>query len=58
MRPRAGKRRALSLETDSAGPDDDFVLELAIAGGCSFIVTYNIRDFSGAEDFGVQVVTP
>jgi putative PIN family toxin of toxin-antitoxin system len=39
-------------------PNDDFVLELAIAGGCRFIVTYNRRDFSGAEEFGVQVVTP
>lgn len=39
-------------------PDDDFVLELAIAAQCSFIVTYNRRDFSGVGDFGIQVVTP
>ena len=39
-------------------PDDDFVLELAIAARCSFIVTYNRRDFSGFGDIGIQAVTP
>jgi predicted nucleic acid-binding protein len=39
-------------------PDDDFVLELASAGGCQFIVTHNIRDFVGAERFGIALVTP
>lgn len=37
-------------------PADDFVLELAVASGCDFIVTYNRRDFAGAERFGVRVV--
>jgi putative PIN family toxin of toxin-antitoxin system len=39
-------------------PKDDMVLELAVAGGCDFIVTFNGRDFRGARDFGIQVVTP
>lgn len=39
-------------------PQDDHVLELAVAGGCQFIITHNIRDFSGSEKFGVRVVTP
>jgi predicted nucleic acid-binding protein len=34
------------------------VLELAVAGGCDFIVTYNQRDFIGAEEFGIGVLTP
>jgi len=39
-------------------PKDDMVLELAVAGGCDFIVTYNQRDFIGAEEFGIGVLTP
>src|SRR3990172_9320509 len=32
-------------------PQDDHVLVLAVESGCNFIVTHNIRDFSGAEQF-------
>ena len=39
-------------------PGDEFVLELAVAAGCRFIVTHNIKDFSGADRFGVSIVTP
>jgi putative PIN family toxin of toxin-antitoxin system len=39
-------------------PKDDMVLELAVAGGCDFIVTYNQRDFIGTEEFGIGVLTP
>jgi len=39
-------------------PQDDHVLELAVESGSDFIVTHNIRDFSGSEQFGVRVVTP
>ena len=39
-------------------PKDDFILELAVEGRCDFIVTYNVRDFVGAEKFGVAVTTP
>ena len=38
--------------------DDDMVLELAIAAQAGFIVMHNIRDFVGAERFGVGVLTP
>jgi predicted nucleic acid-binding protein len=37
---------------------DDMVLEVAVAGGCDFIVTFNRRDFQGAEVFGIRIVTP
>jgi len=37
---------------------DDMVLELAVTANCDFIVTYNKRDFQGAEHFGLRVVTP
>jgi putative PIN family toxin of toxin-antitoxin system len=39
-------------------PGDDMVLELAVRAGCDYIVTYNISDFAGAEQFGIQIVTP
>jgi predicted nucleic acid-binding protein len=37
---------------------DDMVLELASAAGCVCIVTFNARDFRGAEQFGVRVLSP
>jgi putative PIN family toxin of toxin-antitoxin system len=39
-------------------PEDDHVLEVAVAGRCDTIVTFNQRDFRGAELFGIQVLTP
>ncbi len=39
-------------------PKDDLVLEIALAGSASLIVTHNVRDFVGAESMGIQVVTP
>lgn len=38
-------------------PKDEMVLELAVKARCEYIVTYNERDFRGAEEFGVQTVT-
>jgi putative PIN family toxin of toxin-antitoxin system len=39
-------------------PNDDLVLELAVAAGCDAIVTHNIRDFAGTEQMGVRVLKP
>lgn len=38
-------------------PKDDMVLELALSGGCEIIVTYNVKDFDGVEEFGLRVMT-
>jgi len=39
-------------------PGDDMILELAVAGRCDFIVTYNIRDFKGVGQFGIKILMP
>ena len=37
---------------------DDMVLEVAVDAGCDIVVTHNVRDFAGAERFGVRALTP
>jgi len=39
-------------------PRDDHVLELAVEAGCETIVTHNVKDFAGAEQFGIRIVGP
>ncbi len=39
-------------------PKDDMVLEVAVASGCSYIVTFNVKDFYGSKQFGVHTVSP
>jgi predicted nucleic acid-binding protein len=39
-------------------PGDDMVLELAVKAGCTFIVTFNQKDFAGCERFGIDAITP
>ena len=38
--------------------DDDMVLEAALSGGCTTIVTFNRRDFVGIESLNLEVITP
>jgi predicted nucleic acid-binding protein len=39
-------------------PRDDMVLEVAVAGQCDCIVTYNKKDFAEAKSFGLELLTP
>lgn len=40
-------------------PDDDMILELAVAGNCDSILTFNIKDFAKVEDvFSIKIITP
>lgn len=39
-------------------PGDDMVLETAVAARVGYIITHNTKDFTGAERFGVRIVTP
>ena len=36
--------------------NDEMVLELAVAAQCEYIITYNQRDFGGADKFGIRVM--
>jgi len=37
---------------------DEMVLEAAVAGGAECLLTFNLKDFRGAERFGINVLTP
>lgn len=39
-------------------PRDDLVLELAVEAQASCIVTHNLRDFAGSEQFGIDAISP
>ena len=39
-------------------PDDDMVLECAVASSSRYIVTHNVKDFKKAPLLGVQAITP
>lgn len=42
-------------ETD---PDDDMLIEAAVAGECDAIISFNTRDLTSAAKFGIRVMTP
>lgn len=39
-------------------PDDDLVLELAVAASSPFVITHNTGDFCGSNSMGVRAITP
>ncbi len=39
-------------------PKDDMVLELAVAANIKTIVTHNLKDFAGIDNFGVEAISP
>lgn len=39
-------------------PKDDFILELAVASRADYLVTWNLRDFAGAAEYGISVIRP
>lgn len=39
-------------------PDDDMVLECAVASGSQFIVTHNMKDFARVEELNVNAIKP
>jgi predicted nucleic acid-binding protein len=58
---RVGKRSVIHFRIRPAVPDpnDELVLEAAIASGSDWIVTHNVRDLAtAAARFGIEVITP
>ena len=51
-RPNARKTGA-----DPDAPDDDLILEAAIASHSDFIITFNKRDFPDSVRFGIRCLT-
>lgn len=39
-------------------PSDELVLDVAVASRSKYIITYNVSNFKGAEEFGIQIITP
>lgn len=39
-------------------PDDDMVLEGAVASGCQFIITHHVKDFKRSHELNVSAITP
>jgi predicted nucleic acid-binding protein len=39
-------------------PNDDHILEVAVASQTEIIVTHNIKDFNGIDKFGLRAITP
>ena len=37
---------------------DDMVLEVAVESGSKYIITHNLKDFQGVEDFGIKALSP
>lgn len=37
---------------------DEHVLEVAVAGQCDYIVTFNTQNFVGADAFGINLIYP
>ena len=42
----------------ASDPDDDLILDAAIASHSDFIITFNQRDFSESTRFGIRCLTP
>jgi putative PIN family toxin of toxin-antitoxin system len=55
-----GRRRRIHFlwRPRKGDPKDDMVLEVAVAGGCDCIITYNKRDFADAPSLGLEVLSP
>ena len=54
---RQAARAGIDMLVPLIEANDDMILEVAVADGCDAIVTHNVRDFTGAETFGIDVLT-
>jgi putative PIN family toxin of toxin-antitoxin system len=56
----AGERTQIHfrLRPSITDTNDEFAIELAVAAAANAIVTHNVKDFIGADRYGIQVWTP
>ena len=55
----AHERQIFSLWRPSLwDPKDDMVLEVAVEAECDYVVTFNLRDVAGIEQFGLRAIPP
>ena len=47
-----------SFRSEEFHADDAFIVDLAIASGAPFVITYNIRHFMGLKRYGKMPITP
>ena len=48
----------ISFRPHLRDPDDDFLVDLAVASGAEFIITFNLKDFEGLSKYGIYAVKP
>jgi putative PIN family toxin of toxin-antitoxin system len=51
-------RQYFSARPALRDPNDEMILEAAIASRSDFIITFNKRDFGGCERFGIRCIAP
>jgi putative PIN family toxin of toxin-antitoxin system len=55
----ANRRRIFFLwRPQLRDPKDDMVLEVAVESHCDYVITFNKKDFTGIEEFGIRALTP
>lgn len=42
----------------TSDPDDDFIVDLAVASNIDYIITFNISNFLNAKKMNIKVITP
>jgi len=50
--------RATMQRKATGDPNDDMLVELAVASRSGTIVTHNTRDFDNASSLGLRILTP
>jgi predicted nucleic acid-binding protein len=42
----------------TSDPDDDFIVDLAVASNIDYIITFNVSNFLNAKKMNIKVITP
>lgn len=50
--------RTYRMRPVARDPDDDMVVEAALAGEAELLLTFNVRDFASARGLGFEILSP